>query len=131
MGESHENKHKPAVSIHQILVNTGLMLVPEGTYTATVGDVEYVCEVLPQYPDRLYCSGPALPPGIEVIVAVYPVGSNTPAYQSAFTVPEPQAAAQPPDNGGGDEEPGSTGPGDQPGGEGPPPPPPPPPGPIN
>ncbi len=35
--------------------------IPEGEFTVLVGEKEYTCEMLPDFPDRLYCNGPALP----------------------------------------------------------------------
>ncbi len=59
--------------------------VPAGVFTTMVEKIEYSCEVLPDYPDRLYCNGPALPEDEKVVVSVF-VG-NTRMFEGSFTVP--------------------------------------------
>jgi len=64
-----------------------------GNYSAGVGTSTLGCEILNDYPDRLYCSGPE--PYVNYsykndTVSVYPAGSASAVFTSDFQIP-PQA----------------------------------------
>lgn len=68
-----------------------------GSYTAGVGTSTLRCEILSEYPDRLYCSGPE--PYVnysyqDATVSVYPAGSANAVFTSDFQIP-PQATPTP------------------------------------
>ena len=63
--------------------------VPKGKFTATVESVEYSCEVLPNYPGRLYCSGPVLTGGERVVVSV--LSDDNKVFEGVFIVPEQES----------------------------------------
>lgn len=59
-------------------------------YTAVVGPSTLVCEVLPQYPDRLYCSGPDpyvnyKPEAAEL--ALFAADQAGPVFVTEFSIP--------------------------------------------
>jgi hypothetical protein len=58
---------------------------PDGEFTVFVGEVEYICEVLSAFPDRLYCNGPALPGGEKVIVRV--LSGEICIFAGSFSMP--------------------------------------------
>jgi hypothetical protein len=62
----------------------------EGDYKAYVSNLPFACEILDQYPDRLYCNGPepfglyaAKDASLEILTAA----DNTTVFTTQFTVP--------------------------------------------
>jgi len=62
----------------------------EGVYKAYVSNLPFACEILDQYPDRLYCNGPepfglyaAKDASLEILTAA----ENTTVFTAQFTVP--------------------------------------------
>jgi hypothetical protein len=64
-----------------------------GKYYALIGEKyrlkEYKCEVFPQNPNRLVCSGELTRIDDWVDYAIYPIGSDKPAFQGRISVPLP------------------------------------------
>jgi hypothetical protein len=62
----------------------------EGDYKAYVSNLPFTCEILPDYPDRLYCTG-AEPFGIysakQASLEILSEADNTTVFQTEFTVP--------------------------------------------
>ncbi len=56
-------------------------------YRVTLEDKEYNCEVLAQYPNRLYCKGQGAKVLTTANVRVYQVGSDIPGYEKDVWVP--------------------------------------------
>lgn len=48
----------------------------------------YRCEVLPKYPDRLYCSGPLVGILIYATIDLYAKDRDTPIFTTRFFIPE-------------------------------------------
>ena len=59
----------------------------DGNLTLTVGDSTLNCQVLDEYPDRLYCIGPAADAGVDVPVVLND-GSNGPLFSTNIDVPD-------------------------------------------
>lgn len=59
----------------------------EGNYRAYVGGNEFTCEILEDYPDRLYCHGTGVKTGDHVEASWYLEGIELPVYETTFTVP--------------------------------------------
>jgi hypothetical protein len=62
----------------------------EGDFTASVDSTPMTCEILAQYPDRLYCTGPE--PYVNyspksAAFTLFPAGSPTVVFQTTFTIP--------------------------------------------
>jgi hypothetical protein len=82
-GVSHMEKDRILISVE---VPGGV----EGTYQASVGMVVLTCEILSEYPDRLYCSGPEpfenyQPINATIMILAMPGGSVV--YESEFSLP--------------------------------------------
>lgn len=78
------------LSGERLLVTVQIPGGVEGSYTGRVEASSLQCEVLPDYPDRLYCSGPR--PFVNYAprttnVQIYGVDSVDPVFSSEFTVP--------------------------------------------
>ncbi len=62
----------------------------QGDYKAYVANLPFACEILDQYPDRLYCNG-AEPFGVyaarDASLEILTVADNTPVFTAQFTVP--------------------------------------------
>ena len=56
-------------------------------YRVTLEDKEYKCEVLPQYPNRLYCHGQGARVLGVAMVKVYPAGSDQVGFEKEVWVP--------------------------------------------
>ena len=56
-------------------------------YRVTLEDKEYTCEVIAQYPNRLYCKGQGAKVLAVANVRVYPTGSDQPGYEKDVWVP--------------------------------------------
>jgi hypothetical protein len=66
-----------------------------GSYRGRVETKEFTCQPIEDYPDRLYCSGPALPEGKDVTFTLYSEKGER-LYWISFTVPQsPTATAIP------------------------------------
>lgn len=59
----------------------------EGNYRAVVGGNEFTCEILEDYPDRLYCHGRGVKSGAQVEASWYLEGIELPVYDTIFIVP--------------------------------------------
>jgi uncharacterized OB-fold protein len=59
----------------------------EGNYRAVVGGNEFTCEILENYPDRLYCHGTGVKSGVQVEASWYLEGIELPVYETIFIVP--------------------------------------------
>ena len=59
----------------------------EGIYHAVVGRNEFTCEILEDYPERLYCHGKGVKSGAQVEASWYQEGIELPVYETIFTVP--------------------------------------------
>lgn len=59
----------------------------EGIYHAVVGGNEFTCDILEEYPDRLYCHGKGVKSGTQVGASWYQEGIELPVYETVFTVP--------------------------------------------
>jgi hypothetical protein len=59
----------------------------EGIYHAVVGGNEFTCEILEEYPDRLYCHGKGVKSGTQVEARWYQEGIELPVYETIFIVP--------------------------------------------
>jgi hypothetical protein len=61
-----------------------------GNYTAGVSTSTLRCEMLSDYPDRLYCSGPEPYTNYtykDATVSLYPAGSASPVFTADFQIP--------------------------------------------
>lgn len=56
-------------------------------YWVTLEDKEYSCEVIDNYPDRLYCRGQGAKVLAEAWVRVYPIGSSEAGFEKAVWIP--------------------------------------------
>jgi hypothetical protein len=59
----------------------------EGNYRAVVGGNEFTCEILANYPERLYCHGTGVKSGVQVEASWYLEGIESPVYETTLTVP--------------------------------------------
>ena len=59
----------------------------EGNYYAIVGGNEFKCEILEDYPDRLYCHGTGVKAGTQVDAGWYLEGVELPVYETEITIP--------------------------------------------
>jgi len=76
----------------QFLVTLLLSGQPQENYRADVNGEVFKCQVLAQYPDRLYCTGPALPAGKTAVIRVYPQEGEELVFRSDFFVPLPPSS---------------------------------------
>ncbi len=56
-------------------------------YRVTLEDKEYKCEVVSQWPHRLYCKGQGAKVLAEATVRIYPAGSTVPGFEKDVWVP--------------------------------------------
>lgn len=69
-----------------ITVDTGTTL--SGDYIAIVGNQEYSCELVPKYPERLYCYGPLKQYGRIISLIIFKEGEvRTPLFETEFMAP--------------------------------------------
>jgi hypothetical protein len=61
--------------------------VQPDAYRVTLEDKPYACQVLAQYPRRLYCTGQGAKVLALAWVRVYPAGSDRPGYEKQYWVP--------------------------------------------
>lgn len=61
--------------------------VDPADYRVTLEGKEYECEVLAQYPNRLYCHGPGAKVLTTAVIRVYPAGSEQPGYEKSYWIP--------------------------------------------
>jgi hypothetical protein len=83
------------------LVTIQLPFEVEEEYRATVDEETYDCEILEDYPDRLYCSGPDLSPG-EYTIYVYfleQTDEEEALFSLEFTVTEEDTTISDPQDG--------------------------------
>ena len=59
----------------------------EGNYYAVVGSNEFKCEILEDYPDRLYCHGTGVKKGTQVDASWYLEGVELPVYETEIAIP--------------------------------------------
>ena len=59
----------------------------EGNYYAIVGGNEFKCEILEEYPDRLYCHGVGVKTGTQVEASWYLEDVELPVYETEITIP--------------------------------------------
>jgi len=59
----------------------------EGNYRAIVDANEFTCEILEDYPDRLYCHGTGVKAGTQVDASWYLEGVELPVYETEITIP--------------------------------------------
>jgi hypothetical protein len=59
----------------------------EGKYWADVGDHAFECEILEEFPDRLYCHGIGVKSGMQVVASWYQGKSDIPLFETEITVP--------------------------------------------
>ena len=52
-----------------------------------VGGKEFKCEILEDYPDRLYCHGTGVKAGTQVDASWYLKGGELPVYETEITIP--------------------------------------------
>lgn len=89
----------------QFLVTIQLPQDVSGAYRAEADGKAFTCQVLAQYPDRLYCSGPTLDSGTQVLVRVFEVDSDEVLFEDELLVPAALAAPPPRPGGGGGGQP--------------------------
>lgn len=61
--------------------------VDPADYRVTLEGKEYRCEVLAQYPNRLYCNGQGAKVLAYARVQIYPAGSDVPGFEQEVWVP--------------------------------------------
>lgn len=61
--------------------------VDAADYRVMLEEKEYRCEVLEQYPNRLYCYGAGAKVLTTAMVRVYPVGVQQPIYERSYWIP--------------------------------------------
>lgn len=75
---------------NKLLVTVQIPGGVEGDYKAYVANLPFACEILDQYPDRLYCNG-AEPFGVyaprEASLEIITATDNTTVFTTQFTVP--------------------------------------------
>jgi len=59
----------------------------EGNYRAIVDANEFTCEILEDYPDRLYCHGTGVKAGTQVDASWYLEGVELPVYEAEIAIP--------------------------------------------
>lgn len=82
-GVSHMDKDRILISVE---VPGGV----EGGYQASVGMIALKCEILSEYPDRLYCSGPEPFENYQAInatIMIMTVPGGNVVYEGEFTLP--------------------------------------------
>ena len=79
----------------------------EGYYYARMEGIDFFCETLPEYPDRLYCNGDNTKAGQQVVFEIFTLEGDELVYSEEFFVPQlPTATPKPAKqtgNTGGDE----------------------------
>ncbi|MGA9532517.1 MAG: hypothetical protein WBR18_07355 [Anaerolineales bacterium] len=78
------------LSGNRLLVTIQIPGGVSGNYSAGVGTSTLRCEILSQYPDRLYCSGPEPYTNYQykqATVSLYPAGSAEAVFQGDFQIP--------------------------------------------
>jgi hypothetical protein len=78
------------LSGNRLLVTIQIPGGVSGNYSAGVGTSTLRCEILSQYPDRLYCTGPEPYANYQykqATVSLYPAGSATAVFQGEFQLP--------------------------------------------
>ena len=95
----------------------------EDDYYALVDGKQYECQVLEQYPDRLYCSGQAPQTNRFVIIQIMATDSEEVVFEAEIGVPAVASLPAAPGNGGGNGGNDSQPPPADPPKEDPPPPP--------
>jgi len=94
----------------QLMVTVEIPGGVEGRFIALLGEYEFKCEILEQYPDRLYCYGTSPKQGIQVELVVFVEGSDTIVFQKDVIVPYmPTETPTPTPQGDGDDDIGSGG----------------------
>ena len=69
----------------------------EGSYTSTSATSNQTCEILPEYPDRLYCTGPEPFENYSTVSAVFRLFAESqvqPVFETEFNIP-PRATPTP------------------------------------
>lgn len=61
--------------------------VDPSKYRVTLEDKEYKCQVLAQFPNRLYCIGQGAKVLTTATIRLYQVGSSKPAYEKDYWIP--------------------------------------------
>lgn len=59
----------------------------DGNYRAVVGGNEFTCEILEDFPDRLYCHGTGVKSEGKVEASWYLEGIESPIYETSFIAP--------------------------------------------
>jgi hypothetical protein len=68
----------------------------EGEYYAIMEDLNFTCEILDDYPDRLYCNGDNTKAGQTVTFEIFTLEGDELVYSQVFQVPQlPTATTKP------------------------------------
>jgi hypothetical protein len=59
----------------------------DGKYWADVGNHAFECDILEDFPDRLYCHGIGVKSGMQVAVSWYRGKVDMPLFETEITVP--------------------------------------------
>jgi hypothetical protein len=65
----------------------------QGAYYARLGEEEFDCVVLRDYPNRLYCTGITTQAGAFVMLQIFELGSARPVYEEEFGIPPLSSSA--------------------------------------
>ena len=78
---------------YNILSGGDFMLVVQfeqplsGQYTALLDGKDFLCQILPQYPNRLYCHGPNPRPGSMVDISIHSLEQNSLVFARSWQIP--------------------------------------------
>mgnify|MGYP000179828269 CR=1 FL=1 len=74
---------------YDLLISIQFPTTVKGNYTLKLEDKPYTCEVLPKYPDRIYCKGR----GVKVLeyaeVSLFVENSDIPLFKTRVSIPLP------------------------------------------
>jgi hypothetical protein len=59
----------------------------EGNYYAVLGEEQFDCLVLSEYPDRLYCTGLTTQAGTFATLQIFEIGDDEPVFEEELGVP--------------------------------------------
>jgi hypothetical protein len=77
------------LDFNQLLISLELKELITVQYSATVDGRDYTCEVLSEYPNRLYCHGPLTRVGGLASLKLFKAGDPNPVFENLVPVPLP------------------------------------------
>ena len=77
----------------RLMVSLSFPTAIEGEFRAVAQGEEFACQILDEYPDRLYCIGPVLEPDTAVRLVLFQASITPSVFESTFSIPIPTATA--------------------------------------